>query len=230
MSAYLSELTKEILSWISVPGNYKALLETYGIQILGQVLAGLLLLLIFQLATRSRKERAARQSGWFYLSPGLAARFVLLSASLLSLGPLLGGILAFRHGYYKPSFDSDGIRSIGLFAFFILGFGAIAIASYIAYFRNRVRWSHTHIEKIAGRHTTRIAWKDVKEVRQHKGADHLWIISDKARIKVWTHMAGVPQLIAAIDGVEEALGLLRQIRPTTEAKARPNHAGSFLPR
>jgi len=148
---------------------------------------------------------------------------------MISLGTLAGAVIALRIGYYQPTFDGREVGQIGLFAFFTLGPGALALVFYVFFFRHKVRWNHTYIEKIVGRRTTRIAWKGVQNIHQDKGADHLWIVSGNARIKVWTHMSGVNQLISAFDGNDEAFGLLRQIKPATEGKLRPDYAGSFHP-
>jgi len=228
MISYVLEYLQSILAnaptfeeiWLEVADAFSKFIEG----ILGAAAMGLL----FYFAVRFKRSRAVREDGWYYLAPGLIAWFVLIGASLISLGTLLGGAIAWRIDYYKPSFDRDGWSQICMFAFFILGFGAVARASHIFFFRHKIRWNQTVIEKLNGRRMmTRIAWKDVQEIQQKAGADHLWIVSGKDRIKVWTHMDGVEQLISAINGDETAFGLLRQIRPTMESKPRPAHAGSF---
>lgn len=197
-------------------------------KVVGEILGAFLLSLMLFMAMRLRKGKAVREDGWFYLTPGFLAKFALIGSTLIFFAALIGLIIALRRGY-QPTSNTQELISFSPVAALITGFGAMAVAAYIGYFRNKVRWNHTTIEKIVGRRTTRISWKDVQEVQQKKGSDSLWIVAKDTRIKVWTHMNGVEQLIAAMDGHAEAFGLLRQSRPFMESKPRPDHAGSFDP-
>jgi hypothetical protein len=175
---------------------------------------GLALILLVVLVIKLRKSRAALEDGWFYLSPGLLAKFILAGSLLITLATLSGLAIAFRSGY-RLQWDLQGIAEFSPVIALVAGFGTIAAASYAAYFRPRIRWNHTYIEKVSSRGNTRIAWKDIQDIVEKKDSGYFLIVSGAKRIKVWSHMNGVPQLVDALAGSEEALGMLRQLRSST---------------
>jgi hypothetical protein len=183
-------------------------------KLMERLIEGLAFILLFVLVLKLRKSRAVLEDGWFYLTPGFLAKFILVGSLLITLATVSGLVIALRSGY-RPRWDLHGIAEFSPVVVLIIGFGTIAAASYRAYFKRKIRWNHTYIEKVTSRGTTRIAWKDVQDVIEKKESGYFLISSGAERIRVWSHMNGVPQLVDALAGRDEALGLLRQLRSST---------------
>jgi hypothetical protein len=177
-----------------------------------RAIEGLGLVLLFILVAKLRKPGAVREDGWFYLSPGLLSKFVFFAPLLLSLTTFFGLLIVLRAGY-RPSWTLQGMMEFSPVILVMAGFGIMAAVAYRAFFKTKIRWNHIHLEKIVSREKVQIAWKDIQEVSEKK--DHFLIVSGSKRIRIWSHMNGVPQLVQALGGQEKALGTLQRQTPLT---------------